>query len=55
MIKVIFFETHRHIGHIVIYKSLIINILYNFYVSYVPMCFKKRTHYFYSLLSFDLP
>jgi sensor histidine kinase YesM len=32
------------------YKQLIINTLYNFYMSYVPMCFKKKQPINYPLL-----
>jgi hypothetical protein len=54
-----FFETHRHIGHIerVIFFKIKLNLKTNtpFYVSYVPMCFKKKDHFiFYSLLSSTL-
>jgi hypothetical protein len=34
------YEAHRK--HSIMCKHLIINALYNFYVSYVPMCFKKK-------------
>ena len=42
----IFFETHRHIEHIVFDV-----FFYKNYVFYVSMCFKKNIHVFLSVLS----